>query len=79
MQDLLVRNTLDVMHCEKNLCENILKTIFCIKDTMVVQEELKECGIRTHLWLQIVASGLIKLVAYYVLKIERRYFFMSYI
>jgi hypothetical protein len=28
MQDLLVRNTLDVMHHEKNSCENILKIIF---------------------------------------------------
>jgi hypothetical protein len=51
MQDLLVRNTLDVMHYEKNVWENILKTIFGIKDIVVVQEHLKECRIQSHLWL----------------------------
>lgn len=51
MQDLVVRNTLDVMHYEKNMCENILKTIFGIKDMVVVQEDLKECKIQSHLWL----------------------------
>jgi len=45
MQDSLVMNTLDVMHYEKNLCENILKTIFGIKNTMVIQKDLKECEI----------------------------------
>jgi hypothetical protein len=49
MHDLLVRNTLDVMHYEKNLCENILKTMFGIKDTMVVQKDLKDCRIQAHL------------------------------
>jgi hypothetical protein len=35
-QGLLIHNTLDVMHCEKNLCENVLKTIFGAKDTMAM-------------------------------------------
>ncbi len=52
MQDLLVRNTLDVMHYEKNMCENILKTIYGIKDMVVVQEDFKECRIQSHLWLK---------------------------
>lgn len=30
---------------EKNLCENVLKTIFGIKDTLAIQKDLKECGI----------------------------------
>jgi hypothetical protein len=51
MQDLLVRNTLDVMHHEKNMCENLLKTTFGIKDMVVVQENLKECMMKSHLWL----------------------------
>jgi hypothetical protein len=51
------------MHYEKNPCENILKTIFCIKDTMVVQEDLKDCGIWSHLWVQNVASVYIKPIA----------------
>lgn len=30
---LLIRYTLDVMHCEQNLSKNILKTIIGLKDT----------------------------------------------
>jgi hypothetical protein len=33
------------MHCEKNLCENIFKKKIGIKDSMVLREDLKECGI----------------------------------
>jgi hypothetical protein len=33
LQELLIHNTLDVMHYEKNLWENVLKTIFGTKDT----------------------------------------------
>jgi hypothetical protein len=39
------------MHVEKNICENVVQTIFGIKDTIVVQQDLKEEGIRPHLWL----------------------------
>jgi hypothetical protein len=67
MHDLLVKNSLDVIHCEKNLCENILKIIFGIKDTVAVQEDLKKCKIRAHLSLQTIACGLIKLTTSYVL------------
>ncbi len=35
-QDLLLYNTLDVMHCERNLCENVIKTIFVAKDIVVI-------------------------------------------
>jgi hypothetical protein len=35
-QFLLVRQTLDVMHCEENICENMIKVIFGEKDTIVV-------------------------------------------
>jgi len=45
MQGLLIYNTLEVMHCEKNLCENVLKTIFGAKDTLVVQRDFKDYGI----------------------------------
>jgi hypothetical protein len=30
------------MHCEKNICENLLKTIFGEKDIVVVQMDLEE-------------------------------------
>jgi hypothetical protein len=32
MQELPIRNLVDVMHCEKNLAENIIKTLFGEKD-----------------------------------------------
>ena len=32
LQDLPVRHLLDVMHCEKIVCDNILKTIMGEKD-----------------------------------------------
>jgi hypothetical protein len=42
---LLICNTLDVMHYENNLCENVMKTIFRTNDIPVVQEDFKKCGI----------------------------------
>ena len=50
-QDLLIRYTLDVMHCEQNLSKNILKTITGHKDTIKVRRDLQRRGIRKHLWL----------------------------
>jgi len=63
---MLIKNNLDVMQCEKNLCENILKTIFGTKDFVVIQEDFKECGIRPHLWIQNVDGRLIKLAISFV-------------
>jgi hypothetical protein len=37
VQYLLIRNTLDVMHCEMNLAKNFLKTITGKKDTIKVR------------------------------------------
>ncbi len=39
------------MHVEKNICENVVQTISGIKDTIDVRQDLKEEGIRPHLWL----------------------------
>ncbi len=70
--DLLIHNTLDVMHREKNLYENVMKTIFDTKDTSTVQEDLKDCGMWPHLWLQKVASWFIKPTATHVLTYEEK-------
>jgi hypothetical protein len=67
----LIYNTLDVMHC-KNLRENLMNTIFGTKDTTSVYEDLKECGIRSHLWLQHVVGKIIKHVASYVVSNEKK-------
>jgi hypothetical protein len=39
------------MHCEMNLAKNFLKTIIGKKDTVKVQRDLQQKGIRRHLWL----------------------------
>jgi len=67
MQGLLIKNILDVIHYEKNLCENIFEIIFNTKDLMVVQEDFKECGIQPHLWLQNVDGWFIKHATSFVL------------
>ncbi len=47
-----MRHVLDVMHCEKNLCENILRTAFGEKDNPSVRADMQARGIRPHLHLQ---------------------------
>ena len=47
---LLIRNTLDVMHCDKNITKNLMKFLFGEKDTVKVRTDLKEANIRPHLW-----------------------------
>ena len=45
MQYLLVRHVLDVMHCEKNISENFLKTVLGEKDMPTVRANLQARGI----------------------------------
>ena len=53
MQHLEIRNSLDVMHCEKNFAENLLKTIcnFKEKDSVRVRRDMQRENIRPHLWM----------------------------
>jgi hypothetical protein len=51
LQHLLVRWTLDVMHCEMNIAKNFLKTITGKKDTVKVRRDLQRRGLHRHLWL----------------------------
>jgi hypothetical protein len=39
------------MHCEKNLCENMLKTILGAKDSYGSRKDMEDQGIRRELWL----------------------------
>jgi hypothetical protein len=52
VQMLLIRHVLDVMHCEKNFCENIVKTIMGKKDSPGSRQDLEDLNIRQELWLQ---------------------------
>jgi hypothetical protein len=52
MQKLLIRYLLNAMHCEKNLCENMTKTILAIKDSYGSREDMRKLGIREELWFQ---------------------------
>ena len=38
------------MHYEKNIIENVMKTIFGEKDTLGVRLDVTKAGIRKHLW-----------------------------
>ena len=48
-QYLLVQHVLDPMHCEKNICENVMKTIWGQKDILKSRLNLQEANIRPNL------------------------------
>ena len=72
----MIRHVLDPMHCEKNLCENIMKTIWGLKDTLKVQLDLQEANIHPELHPKHVGNDTVALpVAPYVLsKVEKAKF-----
>nr|XP_021842429.1 uncharacterized protein LOC110782571 [Spinacia oleracea] len=53
-KDNLLRHNLDVMHIEKNLCDNIINTLLNVpkksKDNLKARHTLEEIGVRKHLW-----------------------------
>jgi hypothetical protein len=57
VQDFPVRYTIDVMHTEKNVAENILRTLFGEKDNMKVRLDLQNRNIRRHIWLRRMGNG----------------------
>lgn len=52
-----MRYTVDVMHTEKNVVENILRTLFGEKDNMKVRLDLQNRNIRSRLWLRRMGNG----------------------
>ena len=75
VQHLEIRNTLDIMHCEKNFAENLLKTIcgWKEKDSVRVRRDMQREGIRPHLWMTRDPSNpsrMLKPKANYVLTAE---------
>ena len=53
VQHLEIRNSLDVLHCEKSFCKNVLKTIcgFKEKDSVRVRRDMQREGIKKHFWM----------------------------
>jgi hypothetical protein len=52
LQKLLIRYLLDAMHCEKNLCENVTKTVLGMKDSYGSRQDMRKQEIRRELWLR---------------------------
>ena len=57
VQELPIRHTLDPMHCEKNLCEVLLRTLFGETDGPKSREDMRARGICSHLHLVPNADG----------------------
>ncbi|XP_004289296.1 PREDICTED: uncharacterized protein LOC101297488 [Fragaria vesca subsp. vesca] len=57
---LRIRHNLDVMHIEKNVCDNVVGTILDIKDktkdSIKARDDLQKMGLRRHLWVKRTAS-----------------------
>lgn len=56
-----MRHNLDVMHIEKNVCDNILGTLLNMdkksRDDLSAREAIKKLGIKPHLWPQSHPNG----------------------
>jgi len=51
VQDLPLSHLLDPMHCEKNVCDNIIRTLMGEKDSASARVDMEQRGIHPHLWL----------------------------
>ena len=81
---ILLLHKLDVMHIEKNLCDNILGTLLDIegklKDNDKAQEYLKDTRIHSEEWLQPdPIKGSLKPRASYVLTKDKAKLFWDYL
>ena len=82
VQYFLVRHCTDAMHVEKNVCENVVKTILGEKDTIASRRDMEATGVREELWLVKTTDArgktkVIKPVAPYVLNDAELPVFMS--
>ena len=70
------------MHVEKNVCENVVKTILGEKDSIASRRDMEAIGVREELWLVKMTNDrgktkVIKHVAPYVLNDADLSIFMS--
>ncbi|XP_074298325.1 uncharacterized protein LOC141629182 [Silene latifolia] len=55
-----LRHNLDVMHIEKNVCDNILGTLLDMdksRDDENARKDLEKLGVKRHLWLKYLPNG----------------------
>ena len=57
MQELPIRNTLDVMHIERNVSDNLLRHLFGEKDSLETRRDMAQAGKMPSLHLVQSASG----------------------
>ncbi|XP_042939338.1 uncharacterized protein LOC122274358 [Carya illinoinensis] len=80
---LPLRHNLDVMHIEKNICDNVLGTLMDIqgknKDTVNARKDLEELGLRKELHLQPTTSGYSMVLGSYTLDLDQRRHFCAWL
>ncbi|XP_042950023.1 uncharacterized protein LOC122282129 [Carya illinoinensis] len=74
--DLGLRHNLDVMHIEKNICDNVLGTLMNIegksKDTATARRDLEDLGLRKELHLQHHGNQTSMSLGCYMLNVNER-------
>ncbi|XP_026450757.1 uncharacterized protein LOC113350866 [Papaver somniferum] len=80
---LRIRHKLDVMHIEKNICDNIMGTLLNLdkktKDTEKARLDLADMNIRSELHLKVLGDKCIKPRASYALTPEQRREFCKFL
>ncbi|XP_057803357.1 uncharacterized protein LOC131018659 [Salvia miltiorrhiza] len=82
---LLIRHVLDVMHIEKNICDNILGTLLDIngktKDNEKAREDLRDWGIREELHMKVrgIDNKPVKPMACYTLSSTEKEKFLEFL
>ena len=80
LHDLLIRHTLDVMHCEKNLIEHLMNIMFGEEVTVTVRKDMEGVNICSNLWPIPNGNGDLDLpLAPYVMSLEDRFTFVGII
>jgi hypothetical protein len=50
LHELPIKNTLDVMHVECNMFDNVLKYLFGERNMTKVHKDMEEVGVKQHSW-----------------------------
>ncbi|XP_071685419.1 uncharacterized protein [Lolium perenne] len=83
-EDLKLRHNLDVMHIEKNICDNLIGSFMNIqgktKDTVNSRLDLEDMGIRRDLHLQLVSADSFEMQqAWYIMSKQEKIAFCEFI